>query len=63
MPNVIADTSPIQYLYQTNLLDLLPQIYGYIIIPQAVVDELAEGLALGVSLLGYVCEFVSFANA
>jgi hypothetical protein len=24
MPKVIADTSPIQYLYQTNLLDLLP---------------------------------------
>ena len=22
MPNVIADTSPIQYLYQANLLDL-----------------------------------------
>ena len=24
MPNVIADTSPIQYLYQTNLLDWFP---------------------------------------
>ena len=50
MPNVIADTSPIQYLYQTNLLDLLPQIYCSITIPQAVVNELAEGLALGISL-------------
>ena len=24
MPNVIVNTSPIQYLHQTNLLDLLP---------------------------------------
>ncbi|EGJ35396.1 MULTISPECIES: hypothetical protein [Moorena] len=41
MPNVIADTSPIQYLYQTNLLDLLPQLYGSVIVPQAVANELA----------------------
>ncbi|WP_198954024.1 MULTISPECIES: hypothetical protein [Moorena] len=34
MPNVIADTSPIQYLYQTNLLHLLPQLYGSVIVPQ-----------------------------
>ena len=26
MPEVITDTSPIQYLYQTNLLDLLPTL-------------------------------------
>jgi len=50
MPNVIADTSPIQYLYQTHLLDLLPKIYDSIILPQAVADELAAGLALGVPL-------------
>ncbi|WAN69854.1 hypothetical protein BJP36_37815 [Moorena producens JHB] len=43
MPNVIADTSPIQYLYQTNLLDLLPQLYGSVIVPQAVANELAAG--------------------
>jgi hypothetical protein len=28
MPDVITDTSPIQYLYQTNLLDLLPLKHG-----------------------------------
>ena len=50
MPNVIADTSPIQYLYQINLLDLLPQLYGSVIIPQAVANELAAGAALHVSL-------------
>ncbi|NER91185.1 DUF3368 domain-containing protein [Moorena sp. SIO3A2] len=50
MPNVIADTSPIQYLYQTNLLDLLPQLYGSVIVPQAVANELAAGVALKISL-------------
>ncbi len=43
MPNFISNTSPIQYLYQTNLLELLPQLYGNIILPQGVVIELAEG--------------------
>lgn len=34
MPEVIADTSPVQYLYQTNLLDLLPTLYGQVTLPQ-----------------------------
>ena len=50
MPKVIINTSPIQYLYQTNLLDLLPQMYGNIILPQGVAIELAEGRNLGVAL-------------
>lgn len=50
MPNVIADTSPIQYLYQTKLLDLFPKLYGSVTIPQAVANELAAGAALNVSL-------------
>lgn len=50
MPNLISNTSPIQYLYQTELLDLLPMLYGEVILPQAVVNELAEGGKLGVSL-------------
>lgn len=50
MPEVITDTSPVQYLYQTNLLDLLPTLYGQITLPQAVADELAEGLSRGVPL-------------
>jgi predicted nucleic acid-binding protein len=50
MPKVIVNTSPIQYLYQTNLLDLLPQMYGNIILPQGVAIELAEGRSLGVAL-------------
>jgi predicted nucleic acid-binding protein len=50
MPEVIADTSPIQYLYQIARLDLLPTLYGQIRMPQAVADELAQGRAQGVSL-------------
>jgi uncharacterized protein len=50
MPEVIADTSPIQYLYQTDLLDLLPTLYCQITIPQAVVHELAQGRTQGVNL-------------
>lgn len=50
MPEVISNTSPIQYLYQTNLLNLLPTLYEQIILPQAVVTELTEGSKLGVCL-------------
>lgn len=50
MPKAIADTSPIQYLYQTNLLDLLPSIYGAIVIPPAVDRELAAGRDQDVAL-------------
>ena len=42
----IADTSPIQYLFQTGLLDLLPALYGEVILPEAVVSELASVLRL-----------------
>jgi predicted nucleic acid-binding protein len=47
---VIADTSPLQYLFQAGLLELLPTLYGVVTIPEAVVRELAEGRARGVSL-------------
>ena len=50
MPEVITDTSPIQYLYQTNLLDLLPTLYGQITMPQAVADELAQGQSQNIPL-------------
>lgn len=39
MPEVIVNTSPIQYLFQLDLLDLLPHLYGHIIIPRAVSEE------------------------
>ena len=50
MPEVIVDTSPLQYLHQLGLLDLLPDLYGEIQIPESVVREIAAGRALGVAL-------------
>ena len=40
---VISDTSPLCYLLLIEQVDLLPQLYGRVIIPQAVQDELADG--------------------
>ncbi len=50
MPNVITDTSVVQYLYQLNLFDLLFNLYSQVIIPVGVASEISQGLALGVSL-------------
>ena len=43
MPVVICNTSPIQYLYQTDMLELLPALAGQVYVPEAVVAELEEG--------------------
>jgi uncharacterized protein len=50
LPDVVCDTSPLQYLYQIGMLHLLPQLTGAIIVPPAVVDEIAVGRTLGVRL-------------
>ena len=50
MPEVVANTSPIQYLFQLGLLDCLPQLYGVVFIPEAVAQELRNGFARGVPL-------------
>ena len=50
MPEVICNTSPIQYLHQLDLLHILRALTGGVIVPLAVVDELGEGRALGVNL-------------
>lgn len=39
---VISDTSPILYLLLINHLDVLPQLYGQVIIPEIVRDELGD---------------------
>lgn len=39
---VIADTSPINYLVLIDQINVLPRIYGGILIPQAVYDELQD---------------------
>jgi predicted nucleic acid-binding protein len=47
---VISNTSPLQYLYQLGQFALLPRFYQQVTIPPAVVQELADGCALGVVL-------------
>jgi predicted nucleic acid-binding protein len=50
VPEVICDVSPIQYLHQAQLLELLRLRYGTVTIPTAVADELREGTLRGVDL-------------
>ena len=50
MPAVISNTSPIQYLYQTDTVSLLPELFGTVCVPGAVVAELETGLARSVPL-------------
>ena len=50
MPEVISNTSPIQYLYQADRLDLLPALYEQLTVPEGVVAELAAGRSAAVSL-------------
>ena len=40
MAIVIADTSPLQHLFQVGLLDLLQRLFGTVQVPEAVRDEL-----------------------
>ena len=50
MPRAICDTSPIQYLHQLDLLHILPALAGSVIVPPAVINELATGRDGGVNL-------------
>ena len=50
MPDIICDTSPIQYLYQLGLLHILPALAESVMVPPAVIQELAVGRDAGVGL-------------
>ena len=50
MSEVICNTSPLQYFYQLGMLHVFQALAGRIIVPPAVVHELAVGRAQGVSL-------------
>jgi predicted nucleic acid-binding protein len=50
MPDVITNTSPLQYLYQVGHLQLLPALYGQVRVLEAVVQELGRGQAEGIAL-------------
>jgi predicted nucleic acid-binding protein len=40
---VVADSAPLHYLILLDLADLLPKLYGEVLIPSAVVSELSSG--------------------
>jgi len=50
LPEVICNTSPIQFLYQIEMLHILPALTKRVIVPPAVVEELSVGRALGLNL-------------
>ncbi len=47
MPDVIADTSSLQYLHRLGLLVVLHQDYGTVVVPEAVLREIESGIARG----------------
>lgn len=50
MTETVSDTSPLQYLFQCDLIDLLPALFGRVTIPAAVASEISEGRARGYPL-------------
>jgi predicted nucleic acid-binding protein len=50
LPEIICNTSPLQYLHQLDALRVFPQLVKTITIPPAVKQELEVGRALGLAL-------------
>jgi predicted nucleic acid-binding protein len=50
-PLAIANTSPLLYLRQAGCLNILKGLYGYVIVPRAVQEELEEGSRQGFDVL------------
>jgi predicted nucleic acid-binding protein len=50
LPDIICNTSPLQYLHQIGGLGLLAALAKQVIVPPAVVAELAAGKRLGIEL-------------
>jgi hypothetical protein len=50
LPEVVCDTTPLQYLYQLGLLHILPALAGRVLIPPAVLHEIEEDKAFGIDL-------------
>jgi uncharacterized protein len=51
LADVIVNTSPLQYLHQAGRIDLFPKLFGRIVVPEAIVAELAAGQLLGLPCL------------
>jgi len=50
LPELVCNTSPLQYLHQIGLLHLLRDLGGRVWVPSAVVRELEEGRARSIDL-------------
>jgi predicted nucleic acid-binding protein len=50
LSEIISNTSPLQYLHQLGVLDILPKLVTTITVPSAVQDELSAGLPSGLNL-------------
>lgn len=50
MPEIICNTSPLQYLHQLGLLHVLPALARPVTVPPAVIEELTIGRKLGLNL-------------
>jgi predicted nucleic acid-binding protein len=50
LPEIISNTSPLQYLHQLGLWDALPKLVTTITVPPAVQDELTAGRKLALNL-------------
>ena len=56
MPLVVADTGPLHYLVLTGDIELLPQLFECVLVPQVVREELANAEApLGRARLDRAC--------
>ena len=40
MPEIVCNTTPLQYLHQADVLGIIPALYGGILVPKAVADEM-----------------------
>ena len=45
MPPIVADTTPLNYLVLIDAIDILPRLYGSVLIPPSVLSELSDPLA------------------
>jgi predicted nucleic acid-binding protein len=50
MPDIIVNTSPLQYLFQLGKIELLHTIYGDILVPFNVKEEIDAGRILQINL-------------
>ena len=50
MPDLVCDTSPLQYLHHTDLLFVIPELGRTIYVPPAVASELDVGRRHGIDL-------------